>query len=288
MTGTDRWTPRQRQVAASRDPYAPWPCVIYLVVTQDPWVGYPGRDKAVARIAAELLRVGVVLPPGLIVGYVGEAGAHRVAARWEEHRAQQWWAPGIAEFRLLEAEFDPARKVWVPLPTAKVFGNKAQVWQWERWLVETCLPPLNLEYNGANPWLVKDGRGVHRDLPQPRPVWWPTDGAVRPAQVSRPRVAASKSLPVPNRPLSPVVVWWRSIRGWVYGVPAGWVLGSAALTLGFRVAGAPLGEAVQAGPWVGTALAAGVVWVRLQVWRRARRRRLAGRRAARTRRMRRR
>jgi hypothetical protein len=166
---TALWTPRQREIARTTDPYAPKPCKIYGFMVRDPWAGMPGRTGAP------------------IVGYVGESERDPELRR-KEHELDKWWARDILAFFVLRDKETGEELVW---------PNKAAVWAEERRLVEKYQPPYNLEYNGSNKWLIKDGRGVHQDLP-PQPAWWPTSATAAKQPPKQHRAVAAPKVPRPG------------------------------------------------------------------------------------------
>lgn len=176
---TALWTPRQQEIARTTDPYAPRPCKIYLIITRDPWAGMPGRSGAP------------------IVGYIGESGDPK--KRRGQHEADKWWARDILAFHVLCDEETGEELVW---------PNKAAVWAEERRLVEKYQPPYNLEYNGSNKWLIKDGRGVHQDLP-PQPAWWPTSAT---AAKQPPKRYPVPAVPKVGRPARKKSLWLRKVK----------------------------------------------------------------------------
>jgi hypothetical protein len=198
----DTWTPRQRELAKTTDPYAPQDCIIYFIMGRDPWYGLPGRDKPT------------------IVLYIGETARDSIE-RILEHFRDKWWARDIRGYHILtdEATGEP-----------KVFGCKADVWVEERRLVNLLEPPHNWEYNVSNQWLIKDGRGVYQELP-PQPAWWPRPGHAPAPPRRRADVDAGLPAPKRKRERGPAAeAWLRKVRtlvwcavGWAVVAVAGWI-----------------------------------------------------------------
>jgi hypothetical protein len=216
--------------ATTIPPDAPVGCQIYIIWGWDPWLRGQGDVPL----------------------WVGES-ARFWLLRAAEH-ATKYWHQDITRIECVRDETTGRARVW---PT------KAAVWEAERELTRRLQPVHSWEYNQDNPWVVRDGRGVHKPLPAV-PAHWsaPARRAQAPAVVARPRQPMGRA-------------------GRLAWAAAGW-LALAAAVAAVAAATAPpgqpvtVGDAAGVGAVVASAVYGAVWWLRAKM--RAHRRRTSRKR----------
>lgn len=140
--------------ATAIPPDAPVACQIYVIWGWDPWQ----RGK------------------GEVCLWVGES-ARFWLLRVAEH-AEKYWHKDITRVECVRDEVTGRAKTW---------PSKAAVWEAEKELTHRLQPVHSWEHNQDNPWVVRNGQGVHKPLPEV-PAHWraPRPGPSAPTAPARP------------------------------------------------------------------------------------------------------